>query len=226
MALPAMLVYSHPVIDSPVSQGEPMMVCRITQEATLPLKSPVSAAPAPLYMLDDDGITWTSSPGVSAAVDRSSYVEGGSSDVFAIKREFSSGPVAFRAIDAGDEAPDLTGCDLITLWIKTDTYIADGVLLLQLCENDNGTGSCKVLPIPGTIIGGNDWQKVTMKLSGDSEHYDAVSSIALCADSDPGQAIIWLDAIELWRETNGQSPDRVHLNTIVSPRIQEVLLAG
>jgi len=146
--------------------------------------------------LADGEESWVPGNYVTVHRDAASYVEGNSSIAMEVAEPFTKGVLASLDMTTESGALDLSDCESISFWIKSDTGGGSGALQLILREGGPAEGAPEKLSIPGNALDGTGWHYVTLPLSGRTERYDAVSSIALAATEDPGPRAVWLDIIE------------------------------
>jgi hypothetical protein len=197
-------------------------VCFSMKEAPSSFVSGDSAGTCGYYELNDADDVWTASPYVTAKLDSTSYVEGAASANLKIEDDFTTGVVAYHDITSGPGAPDLSEGANITFWVKSSANLGDGILQLGLSESYCGTGPSESFAIPGTVLDGRSWQKAMVSLSGTAIDYDAVKSVVLYADSDPGTVTIWLDIIETKPVLSTGNPVKPNMKALVYATVEEV----
>ena len=168
-----------------------------------------------VFPLNDAEQLWVTNTNVTAARDRNTYVEGVASTSLSIADAFTTGVVGYYDIAGGSDGLDLSNCDSIAFWIKSSADRGDGVLKLVLGENNRERGVTEELSIPGSALDGVNWHKVTVNLSGRTDYYDAVKSVALVAAADPGPVDIWLGIIGAKRAPSSGNPVKAHVNWTV-----------
>jgi len=222
MAVPSVLAYTlfSPNLQSALK--ERISVCQAPQKAMLHLENGSAIS----YELHDADDAWTASRYVTACQDSSSYVEGSASVSLKIEDGFNTGMVAYHEIADNIGTLDLNDCDYITFWIKSSADLDDGILQLRLSDRADVASLTEGLAIPGSVLNGRSWQKVSVSLSETDIDYDAVKSIGLHAAADPGVVTIWLDIIETPPAWSTRNPVEFDLNEFVYAPIEGAMLAG
>ncbi|MFH1651216.1 MAG: hypothetical protein ABID87_03820 [Chloroflexota bacterium] len=176
------------------------------------------------YRLADGEQPWVPGNHVMARRDAVSYVEGMSSIALDVAEPFTTGVLASLDITPESGALDLSDCESISFWIKSDTGGGSGALQIILREGGPAEGAPEKLSIPGNALDGTGWHQVTLPLSGRTERYDAVSAIALVAAEDPGPRAVWLDIIEARRAGHQVRPQPAHAGEAELTAVETVLM--
>jgi hypothetical protein len=142
---------------------------------------------------------WITSRYVTAEVNSERCVDGAGSTNLKIAESFPGGTIAYLNFD--DQLLNLSKYHNISLWIKSDTDISNGMLQFVLYEgNNDGT---ETLSVPA--LDGDSWQKINLRLSGSINNYDAITSIALFTPVQPADSFnLWIDMLSMQTDTNMQ----------------------
>ncbi len=185
-------------------------------QSTLELKGGVVAHG--LGEIDDCESAWTAGDdaNVTTSADGNTYIEGSHSAKLSIADGFSSGVVAYTDVTPNGGSWNLSNCSSVSFWIKTSSALTlnDGDLQLFLSESDTGSSQDETLDIPSSALDAS-WHKVTVSLSGTTSNYDAVKSVGLYANEDPGAVDIYLDIIETQPVLNTTDPMKAYANQLV-----------
>lgn len=166
-------------------------------------------------LLDNCESAFTASANVTTTADTSIKIRGSKSNKNVIAGAFTTGIVAYR--DNGG-AIDISGANNthLSFWIYTTANVASDVLRLRISEqNAGGTGATYAdYTIPAVTSGG--WKHVSVAIASpvasNSGTYptdlDAVLSVALVANSDPGALTVYLDDIRTAKEFTGDEDNR------------------
>ena len=156
--------------------------------ATVTLASPVT------MNIDTCDTAWTANTNVTCSAFNGvgGYKEGSASARQVVAAAFTTGRIAHKQIGGGSPV-DFSAYQQISLWIRSTTVIASGVLQIQLCSDTAGTTPVNSLTVTVTGGFGSTWRCIT--LDNGSALSNNVQSVALVALSDPGSATIDLDNI-------------------------------
>ncbi|MFH1141757.1 MAG: archaellin/type IV pilin N-terminal domain-containing protein, partial [Chloroflexota bacterium] len=141
--------------------------------------------------IDDADDAWTASANVTGSTDTTDKKEGTASVELAVQAAFTTGIIAYEDLAA---AIDISDHYSVSLWIKSSTDLAAGVLQLLLDNTSGCVSPLETLDLPA-ITAANGWTKVQLKLAAPSA-LTAVLSVALNADSDPVTPTINVDLVE------------------------------
>ena len=166
-------------------------------------------------VIDDCEAAWDASANVTSTRDTAVKLRGTYSAKHVIASGFSTGIVSSE--------DDITTADIsaaanthLAFWVYCDTAIAAEVFSLRLSEAAAGatTGTYADYYIPALVA--NTWQHVTVAIASpdadDGGSYpddiNALASVALVANSDPGVVTIYLDDIRTAKCYTGDADDR------------------
>lgn len=220
MAVPSIFV--HTVLSTALpAKPEVLSVCRAPQRALLPFGNCNDG----LRELDNSDTSWKASPFVDAGVDTTSHVEGAASNKLKIQDEFTTGRIAGRNFADNAGVPDLSDVGCITFWIKSNTDLDDDILQLRLIDDNSDIASVNI-DIPGNVLDGQNWKKVSAILSGNDSADYSPGTVALYAIRDPGAVTIWLDIIEGRKPFERQESTKSCLNELVFNHNERIVIAG
>lgn len=161
-------------------------------------------------VVEDCEDVWVASVNVTASTSTDKR-KGSNSVSLAIAAAFTTGVVGYEDFASAD----LSGYDHLHLYVKSDIAVADGVLSIRLSEqNGGGTGATYAdYNLPALSAG--VWKEISLDLTNpdvdDGGSYptdlDAVLSISLVANSDPGEPTILLDDVLATKEMTGDEDD-------------------
>ncbi|MCK0507896.1 hypothetical protein [Aromatoleum anaerobium] len=158
--------------------------------------------------IDNCDSAWTASANVtcSTSTDRK---QGTASATAAVASGFTTGKIAYKATGT----LDLSGYEQVSLWFKTSTSLAPGVLELRLCSDTTGDTAVNTVPLPVTSAqwAGTGWFVVLKDFA--AALGASIQSVALYAVSDPGIVTITLDNI-IACKANGAANCLTHLSLI------------
>jgi len=220
MAVPSIFV--HTVLSSALpTKPEILSVCRAPQRALLPFET----GKGNICQLDNGDTAWKAFANVNAGADITSYVEGVASTKLEVKDEFTTGLIASINIVDNTRATNLNDIECITFWIKSSEELNDDVLQFRLIADNGGPESVNI-DIPGNILGGHDWKKVSATLSGTYDVDNNIGVLALYATKDPGNVTIWLDIVEARITFRSQKAAKSCLNELVFNNKEGIVIAG
>jgi len=115
--------------------------------------------------------------------------EGTYSAKISIGTDFTTGKVSYVACDP---TVDISAFRAVGFWIRASEAVPAGTFDLYLCETDDGTNPLEIIKIPRLEAG--EWTYVVGFLKRPNVD-NAIASVALYANSDPGEVDIWIDDI-------------------------------
>ncbi len=165
-------------------------------------------------LIDDCETAFTASANVTSTRDTAVKLRGTYSSKNVIATGFTTGIVSYHNFTSLDIS-SITKTHL-SFWVYCDTTLSSGVFRLRISEqNAGGTGATYAdYTIP--IITASTWQHVSVVLSSPvassggtyPNDLNAVLSVALVAQSDPGAVTIYLDDIRTAKEFTGDEDNR------------------
>lgn len=152
---------------------------------------------------------WTASANVTATATATNVREGTNCANIAIAAAFTTGLVAYKALDA---STDYSGYKQVSLWIKTTVAFASGAFQLKLCSDTVGAVAVDTITIPAVPnTGAAVWQEVTVDTG--AALGTAIQSVALYQVTDIGAVTINLDNILACKDST--SADSITLHSII-----------
>lgn len=222
VAVPPVLAYS---VFTPMQsniQKTRTSICQAPQRALLPLDTGVDVS---LELCKAEN-AWTAFTDVKATSDEKRYVEGESSIRLEVDDSFKSGPIACGRATADRVSPEPSGTRSVSLWIKSDTDIADDILQFRLTGKSNNSGETGYITVPIRVTAAEGWKRIEAYSGGSYLFQEGVETATLYAEKDPGAVTIWLDILEIQLPGKANGNYGSYLNELVYSRDTEELIAG
>lgn len=177
------------------------------KSATLTLASALTKT------VSDCDAAWTASANVTATT-TTTRNQGTNAASIAIAGAFTTGLVAYKALGA---STDFSGYQQITFWIRCNSALASGRLHIALCSDTVGAVQVDQFNVP-EIFTANAWIPVTVNKGANLGN--AIQSVALYADVDPGAVTVIIDNIEA---VKADGNDSLNLQSLVGKNADDGL---
>ena len=150
-------------------------------------------------LVEDCEDAWVAQTNVTSTADSTIKLRGSTSAKHVIAASFTTGLVSTENFSS----IDVTGSTHISLWVRSTATHAADVFRVRLSEQNTGATGATYADYSIPALTADTWKHVTMALASPvasnggtyPADLDAVLSVALVAQSDPGAITIYLDDI-------------------------------
>ena len=171
-------------------------------------------------LLENCEDAWVASANVTATADTSVKLRGTASSKMVIASGFTTGIVAYEDISSTDISAAAN--TYLSFWVYCDTAVASGVFRFRLSEQVGGGTGATYADYTVPAITASTWQHVSVAIaspvasSGGTYPTDlnAVLSVSLVAQSDPGAVTVYIDDVRTAQEFTGDEDNRFSVTTL------------
>lgn len=171
--------------------------------------------------IDDCEAAWDAQANVTSTADTAIKLRNSKSAKHVIASDFGTGIVSSED-DLQNTDISAAANDHVALWIRSDTALVADVLRLRLSEQAaGGTGATYIgWDLPALVA--NEWQHVILAMASPDESnggsypgdLNALASVALVANSDPGAITVYLDDIRTIKKFTGDEDNQFSVTTM------------
>ncbi|MBU0964731.1 hypothetical protein KKC06_06855 [Patescibacteria group bacterium] len=172
------------------------------------LSKTVTLASALTANIDMGEVAWTASTYVTSTADNAVPKEGTYAAKHVFGASFTTGLASYKALGS---STDFSAYQQVSFWVRSTSAVAASTLSLRLCSDVAGVTTVDTIPIPA-IPATYQWQVVTVDLAGALGN--AIQSVALYADLDPGTPTVYIDNIIACKASS--SDDSLTLSSLIS----------
>lgn len=170
--------------------------------------------------IDDCEAAWDASANVTSTADTSVKLRDSKSAKHVIAVDFTTGIVSSEDDVQNADISAATNTHL-SFWVYSDTAVANDVLRLRLSEQATGGTGATYADYTIPAITADTWQHVSVAIASPvadnggtyPDDLNALASVALVAQSDPGTITVYLDDIRTSKEFIGDEDNRWSITT-------------